>query len=131
MIYYPFPITHLENEPNSSAGKFCLSFHVFFFSLICISVYGKEHNYEQQTINLWEKMDSVAYLDSASMNINRRMTSGHCCWIDDCNWWTSIDAFIHDKACVWLAVLKYHLPEFIHSAYGVPDSYRPMRKPEL
>lgn len=112
MIYYPFPITHLENEPNSSAEKCCLCFHVFFFPLlICISVYGKEHNnYKQQTINLWGKMDSVAYLGSISMNINCRMTSGRCCWIDDCNWWTPIDAFIHDKACVWPAVLKY-LPQ--------------------
>jgi len=77
-------------------------------------------------------MDLVTYIDSVSLNINRRMTIGHCCWIDDCNWWTPIDAFIHEKACVWLAVLKIQpLPEFIHSAYGVPDSDQPMRKPEL
>ncbi len=103
--------------PNSSAGKCCPCFHVFFFPLlICVSVYGKEHNnYEQQTIHLWGKMDSVAYLGSkVSLNINRRMTPGRCCWIDDCNWWTPIDAFIHDQACVWRAVLKYlpHLNSF-------------------
>lgn len=102
--------------PNSSAGKCRPCFHVFFFSiLICIPVYGREHdNYEQQTIHLCGKMDLVAYLGSVSSNINRRMTSGRCCWIDDCNWWTPIDAFIHDQACVWPAVLKYlpHLNSF-------------------
>ncbi len=48
------------------------------------------------------------------LNINRRMTPGRCCWIDDCNWCTPIGAFIHNQACVWKAVLKYlpHLNSF-------------------
>lgn len=107
MIYYHVPITHLENIPNSSVGKCCPCFHVSFFPLlICISVYGKErNNYDQHNIHLWGNMDSVAYL--GSLNINHRITPCRCCWIDDCNWWTPIDAFIHDQACVWPAVLKY------------------------
>lgn len=107
MIYYHVPITHLENIPNSSVGKCCPCFHVSFFPLlICISVYGKErNNYDQHNIHLWGNMDSVAYL--GSLNINHRITPCRCCWIDDCNWWTPIDGFIHDQACVWPAVLKY------------------------
>ncbi len=48
------------------------------------------------------------------LNINRRMTPGRCCWIDDCNWCTPIGAFIRNQACVWKAVLKYlpHLNSF-------------------
>lgn len=55
-----------------TSGKCCPCFHVFPL-LICISVYGREHdNYKQQTIHLWRKMDSVANLGNVSLNNNRR-----------------------------------------------------------
>ncbi len=128
--YIPFSNYTPRKHAKFICWKVLSLFSQFIFPLlICISVYGKEHNnYEQQTIHLWREMDSVAYL--VSLNINRRMTSGRCCWIDDCNWWTPIDAFIHDQACVWRAVLKY-LPHLNSFTQPMPDSNRPMRKRQL
>lgn len=112
----PFPNYALGKRAKFICCKVLSLFSCFLFSPFDLYFCnGKErNNYKQQTINLWGKMDSVAYLGSVSMSINCRMTSGCCCWIDDCNWWTPIDAFIHDKACVWPAVLKYlpHLNSF-------------------
>jgi len=110
-------ITHsqLHTWKTSQIHLLESSVFVFMFSfsplLICITVYGKEHNnYKKQTIHLWGKMDLVTYIDSVSLNINHRMTIGHCCWIDDCNWQSIDDSYwcFYSRKGMGLAVLKYN-----------------------